>query len=62
MSNPGVVTEFPSNHAKCQAVREPALRVSLFCIITAFAFLVAISSTTVSQGGVPDDFTMALSP
>jgi hypothetical protein len=62
MSNPGMVTEFRFSHAKRQATRDLALQVSLFCIVTAFAFLVAISISTVSPGAVPDDFTIALSP
>jgi hypothetical protein len=62
MSNTGTVTEFRFSHAKWRATRDSALQVSLFCIVTAFAFLVAFSISTVSPAAVPDDFTIALSP
>jgi hypothetical protein len=62
VSNQTMVTEFRSSHAKLQTARDTALQVSLFCIITAFAFLVAVSITTVPPGAVLDDFPIALSP
>jgi hypothetical protein len=62
MSNPVIVTGFRFNHTKWQIVRDAAVRVSLFCIITGFAFLVAIFVTSISPGVAPDDFTIAVPP
>jgi len=60
MRNPGIVTGSRFSHAKWPTVRDAALRVPLFCIITCLAFLVAISITSNSQGLAPDEFTLAI--
>jgi hypothetical protein len=62
MSNSVIVTGIRFGHARWQSVRDAALRVSLFCIITFCAFLVAIFITSISPGAAPDDFTIAVPP